>query len=233
MHETIVYVALPYAALVTSVIGLAGRFRHRAFSVSSLSSQVLEDRMLAYGTVPWHCGIIVVLAGHALAFAAPGLWQRLVTVPVVLVAVEGVGGGAGLLTLIGLGVLLIRRGWSARLRRVTTPVDYLVLVLLLAQCALGVSVAWSARWGSAWSPGTVTPYLWSLATLRPRPELVRDLPMIIELHLAGAWLLLGLAPYSRLVHAFVVPVGILMRRPQRTVWADENRFPRPVGGARE
>ncbi|MEK7703909.1 MAG: respiratory nitrate reductase subunit gamma [Myxococcota bacterium] len=230
MHDAVVYVALPYVALVTFVIGLVSRFRDRAFTVSSLSSQVLEDRMLAYGTLPWHFGIIVVLLGHALALAFPHIWQRLVALPTMLIAVEGIGLGAGLLTLVGLAVLIARRLVFARLRRVTTPADYVVLALLASQCVLGVSVAWSSRWGSVWATGTAAPYLWSLVTLQPRLELVRDLPWVFDLHVASAWLLVALAPYSRLVHAFVVPVGILVRRPPRAVWGDGHRFPGPHGG---
>jgi nitrate reductase gamma subunit len=38
------------------------------------------------------------------------------------------------------------------------------------------------------------------------------------LHLSGAWLLLALLPFSRLVHMFAVPLGYLGRPFQKVVW---------------
>ena len=47
------------------------RWRRHPFTVSSLSSQLLENKQHFWGMVPVHYGILVVLTGHVVAFAIP------------------------------------------------------------------------------------------------------------------------------------------------------------------
>ncbi|MGA7614029.1 MAG: respiratory nitrate reductase subunit gamma, partial [Thermoanaerobaculia bacterium] len=93
--------------------------------------------------------------------------------------------------------------------------------------------------GSLWSVGTTTPYLWSLLTLHPDPALVGGMPPLMQLHLTGAWVVLALIPFTRLVHMFSLPLQYLARPPQRVIWAsarrrlaDERREERDVAGRR-
>ena len=115
-------------------------------------------------------------------------------------------------------LLVARRVFNARLRLVTTPLDWLVLALLLVQVGTGVAIALTLRWGSVWYLHTAAPWLRSLAMLDPRIELVALLPSIAKVHALAAFLLLAVAPFSRLVHALAVPVGYLWRAPQVVVW---------------
>jgi nitrate reductase gamma subunit len=75
----------------------------------------------------------------------------------------------------------------------------------------GVLTAVLYSFGSFWFTSVLTPYIWSLATLRPRPELVGDLPLIVQGHVFNFFLLLALFPFSRLVHAVALPLGYVVR----------------------
>ena len=66
--DFILYAALPYMALTLAVVGSIYRFASDRFSYSALSSQFLEGRRLFWGSAPFHYGILVVLAGHLIAF---------------------------------------------------------------------------------------------------------------------------------------------------------------------
>lgn len=213
----ILHVALPYAAMVVFVAGLVWRYRART-TISSLSSQILESRWLVWGTVPFHLGIGILAIGHLLPVLLPRPWQELVSHRSALLTIEAVGTGAAILCLSGLLVLLVRRLASAPVRAGSTIVDVLVLAILIAQVALGLGVATMYRWGAVWAVRTTTPYLWSLVTLRPDPALVATLPLVVTLHLTGAWIVLALIPFTRLVHMLSVPLGSLVRRPQKVVW---------------
>jgi nitrate reductase gamma subunit len=74
------------------------------------------------------------------------------------------------------------------------------------------------RWGAVWSVRTTTPYLWSLITFQPDPSLVAGVPTLMTLHLTGAWIVLALIPFTRLVHMFAVPLHYLHRPPQKVIW---------------
>ncbi|HMA91931.1 MAG TPA: respiratory nitrate reductase subunit gamma, partial [Polyangiaceae bacterium] len=154
MTEQVLYVGLPYVAIVLFIGGTAWRYAAQRYSISSLSSQFLEDRWLGVGSLPWHLGILVVLAGHLVAFAFPTVWRSVLSVPVFLHTVEIVGLAAAVACALGIGTLLVRRVLRGRLQPVTTWLDYLVLVLLLAEVSLGILTATAHRWGALWSTGT-------------------------------------------------------------------------------
>lgn len=226
MIESFLLVGLPYVAVVGCIAGSIWRYRTARFSYSALSSQFLEDKTLLAGSMPWHLGIFVVLAGHAVALLLPRVWAGLVSNLTFLWTVEAVGLAASTLALIGLFVLLVRRLTSGRVQAVTTPIDLAVLALLIAQVVIGILVASVHRHGAAWSTGTLAPYLWSLLTLRPDPALVQDLPPLVQGHLALAWTLVLLVPFSRLVHVFSIPITYLWRAPQLVLWSNPRRFQR-------
>jgi nitrate reductase gamma subunit len=213
----ILYVALPYAAMVAFAVGLIWRYRSRA-TISALSSQILESRWLVWGAVPFHLGMALLALGHLVPLLFPGRWQSLMAQRGALLTIEALGMGAALLCLTGLIVLFIRRLGSASVRASSTAADAVVLAILIAQVSLGLGVATMYRWGAVWSVRTTMPYLWSILTLRPDPSLVAGLPNLVTLHLTGAWIVLALIPFTLLVHMFSVPLGSLVRRPQKVVW---------------
>lgn len=69
--DQLLFIALPYVALFTFFLMTIARYRSRAFTYSSLSSQFLENEQHFWGLVPFHYGIIAVLAGHFVAFLVP------------------------------------------------------------------------------------------------------------------------------------------------------------------
>lgn len=227
MLETFLFIGLPYLSIFLLIFGSIYRFRSKKFSYSALSSQMLENKKLLWGSIPFHLGILIILVGHLLPFLFSGAWHSITTVYPLLVSIEVLGFIASALTLFGLVVLVIRRLTSAHLQQVTSLMDLLVLALLLFQVALGVSVAVGYRWGAVWSTGTTTPYLWSLLTLQPDPSYVTQLPPVMKIHLVGAWILFLLVPFSRLVHIFSFPFAYVVRPPLKFVWANIRRLEIP------
>ncbi len=224
MLDTFFYVGLPYLSVFVLVAGSLYRYRAERFSYSALSSQVLESKALPWGSIPWHLGILALLAGHALVLLLPGLWIFLGSDPAFLMAAESFGMMCSVLCVLGLTVLLVRRIVLARLQAVSTALDIVVLLLLLGQVALGLGVAYGRSWGSVWAAGVLSPYLWSLLTLQPDESYVTGIPAIVKFHLAGAWVIFALTPFTRLVHAFYLPIDFLVRAPQKVVWANARRL---------
>lgn len=206
---------LPYLAVAVAVAGAFRRFGALRATVTTGSSQLLEDGLLHWGSVPWHGAILAVLLLHLLAVLFPGAVSTLLGAPLRLLVVEATGLALGLTALAGLLVLCVRR---AGLRAATGWLDWLVLALLLLQVGTGVYTALTARWGYAWFTGVATPWLASLALLAPRPDLLAPMPPLFQAHALNAFLLLALVPYTRLAHALVAPIAYLWRAPQLVVW---------------
>jgi nitrate reductase gamma subunit len=219
----LLFVVLPYVGLALAIVGSVYRLRYRKFSVSSLSTQLLESRRLYWGSVPFHWGILLILAGHLLALLVPVGIQVWNGSPLRLYLLEITGLALSVWALGGLLVLFYRRLTSARVRAVTTPMDFAVLTLLLAQVVTGLWIAAGYRFGSFWATGVFAPWIWSLLTFRPRPELVAGLPVVLQTHVTLFWLFLVLFPFSRLIHMITVPFRYLRRPWQLVVWVRRDR----------
>ncbi len=218
MHNNLLYIILPYMAFTVAVVFTIHRYRKDGFTYSSLSSQFLEGRELFYGSVAWHFGIIGALTGHAIGFLFPKsvLWFN--GVPVRLYILEITGLLFGLLALVGIVSLVVRRAATSRVRSVTTKMDVVVVTLLLTQVALGVYIAVFYRWGSSWYVTSAVPYLRSLWALQPDLKTVEPLPLVIKLHIVNFYLLMLIFPFSRLVHMLIVPLQYLWRPYQIVIW---------------
>jgi nitrate reductase gamma subunit len=216
--NSLLFGIFPYIALTLAVAVTAYRMVYRPFSVSAQSSQLLEQKRLFFGSVAMHWGLVIVFLGHLVALLLPKgllLWNA---VPVRLYLLEITGLALGIWALFGTYLLLARRISVARVRSASTPMDYLVLVVILVSALTGVLTAVLYRYGSFWFPAVMTPYLWSILTLQPRPELIRDLPFWTQLHVFNFWLFLAVFPFSRLVHIITVPLGYALRPWQIVIW---------------
>ena len=211
-------IALPYTAIVVFLMGTIYRYKSTKFKYSSLSSQFLETRQLYWGSLPFHWGIVFLFFGHLIAFAIPQsvlLWNQL---PVRLAILEITSFVFGIMTFLGLVNLFYRRITNSRIRVVTNYMDIILEVLLLTQIFLGLWVAYGFRWGTSWFSIILTPYLYSVFTLNPQIDAVIMLPVVIQLHIIGAYLIVMIIPFTRLVHFLVFPLSYLWRPYQKVIW---------------
>ena len=216
--DQILFAVLPYLVFVMFLTVTIRRYRSRAFTYSSLSSQFLENRQHFWGLVPFHYGILVVLTGHVVAFLFPRellAWNR---IPVRLYILEVSILIFALLTLVGLISAILRRFEVKKVRVVTTTADWIVYAQLLIQVVSGIYVAIFYPWGSSWFASALTPYLRSIVALNPQLGYITAMPFMVKLHIVNAYLLIGFFPYTRLVHILVVPNPYLWRKTQVVRW---------------
>lgn len=228
--DTLCFAILPYLALALFFGGTVYRYRAQAFTYSSLSSQFLENQHHFWALVPFHYGILTVIVGHVIAFLVPRqilLWNAR---PLRLYILEVSALIFGLLSVIGLLAIMVRRFTANKVRVITTAADWVLYLLLLVQLTSGVYVAVFHPWGSSWFATSAAPYLWSLVKLQPDISYLTAMPWGVKLHIINAFAVIGFFPFTRLVHVLVVPNPYLWRKRQVVRW---NADPRTVrGGAR-
>jgi len=212
------FIGLPYIAIAVFFVGSIYRHKVSPFKYSSLSSQFLEGKSLFWGSVPFHFGILVVFFGHLIAFMFPKSILAWNSQPVRLLILEGTGIVFSLALLLGLIRLFIRRLTTPRIKVVTNKMDIIIEALLIFQVILGCWVALGYRWGSSWFAADLSPYLWSIIKLNPQIEAVKAMPHVVQFHIIGAFLILLLLPFSRLVHLLVAPFHYLIRPYQQVIW---------------
>jgi nitrate reductase gamma subunit len=207
---------LPYITIVILIGGLIWRYRYDQFGWTTRSSQLYESRLLRIGSPLFHFGILAVLFGHVLGLIVPMRWTAAVGVSQELYHANALitGGIAGFCTLVGIAILIYRRRTTGPVFLATTKNDKTMYVVLVAAIALGL-------WTTLNSVGaghdahnyreTVGPWFRSIFTLQPEIELMAAAPLSFQIHTLVTYLLFAMWPFTRLVHAFTVPLHYLFR----------------------
>ncbi|MBI4461155.1 MAG: respiratory nitrate reductase subunit gamma [Acidobacteria bacterium] len=216
--DPFLFSVLPYIAFFSFFLLTIQRYRQRGFSYSSYSSQILENRLHFWSTVPFHYGILVVLTGHVVGFMFPRQLLLFNSRPVRLYILEVSALIFGLLALVGLVTAIARRIIEPKVRGLTSVPDWILYGMLLVQVASGVNLAVFHSWGISWFAATATPYLQSVIMLNPDFSSIAGMPFSVKLHIVNAFLLIGFFPFTRLVHILVVPNPYLWRKPQVVRW---------------
>jgi len=218
LYNMALFAALPYVALFTFVLVTVYRYVSESFTYSSLSSQFLENRLHFWGLVPFHYGLILILAAHILAFFFPAAFIAWGRSPLRLYLLETLGLALAIFTLVGLLMQLARRISTRHVRVATRVADWIVLALLVLQVGSGIYVAVLHPWGSSWFAAAAAPYLWSVLKFQPDISFISQAPIAVKLHVVNAFLLVLVFPFTRLVHVIVAPLPYLWRKPQLVRW---------------
>jgi len=233
--DLLLWIVLPYVSLTVFVVGHVWRYRHDQFGWTTRSTQILESRRLRAGVLLFHLGLFAVLGGHVLGILVPASLTERVGVSEDLYHGVSVTAGtaSGLAMLAGFVLLLARRTTNGRVRATTTRTDRLTYLLLGVMLVTGMyaTVGENLLLGGYDYRETVAPWFRGLFTLDPDTSLIAGAPPVYRIHAAAAWLLYALWPFSRLVHAWSVPLGYLGRshilyRSRRTGAVDRDGRPR-------
>jgi nitrate reductase gamma subunit len=196
----------PYIALVVFLLGSLIRFDREQYTWKSESSQTLYTGWLRLASPLFHVGILGLFFGHVVGLLTPVVvWDTLGIDHGTKQLVAMVAGGVmGLLTLVGLLLLLARRFSNDRLLRVTTFRDKIVLFWLLATLLLGLSSIFAS---ASHMDGHMMVMLmtWAQHVLTLRSDaasFVIDAPLVFKLHLFMGMSLFVIFPFTRLVHVW-------------------------------
>ena len=219
--DQFLWVIFPFLALATFVLGHVYRYVYDQYGWTPKSSQFLERRLLMWGVLLFHWGLLFVLAGHVMGLLIPiGVYRSLgISDHNYHLLSLWAGAPAGLVAMAGILLLNIRRWFITRLRTNTDNMRFATDALLLIVIVFGLAatIGYRAYVAQYELPGefeyreTIGPWFRSLFAFSPRAELMIDVPLIFQIHTISAFLLFALWPFSSLVHAWSVPLGYLRR----------------------
>ncbi|SIQ64057.1 respiratory nitrate reductase gamma subunit [Paracoccus thiocyanatus] len=205
----------PYIAITVMILGSIIRYDQDPFSWKSKSSQILRRRQFVIGSVLFHVGVLVIFFGHLGGLLTPiAVFDALgISHGAKQVLAMTAGGIAGVVALVGGGMLLHRRLTDPRVRAHTTLADTGILALLVAQLVLGLAtILVSAQHLDghemtllmSWAQGIV--YLQSGAA-----DHIANVHWLFKLHILLGLTIFLLFPFTRLVHMISAPVRYLWR----------------------
>jgi nitrate reductase gamma subunit len=216
---TLLWLVLPYLALAVFVLGHVWRWRHDQFGWTTFTTQLVENRLLRLGSPLLHLGAVAVFVGHVLGLLVPRGWTAAIGLSDTRFHAISVIAGtlAGVALLAGLTLLVVRRVLIGRVRRTTTVMDVVMYVLLGTVVLLGVWATVGLNVFGAAHDYRTTVAVWfrGLVLLRPDPSLMAGAAWLFQLHVLAALGLFAIWPFTRLVHVWSVPIGVLRARPIR------------------
>ena len=215
--DIFLWIVVPYVAMAIFVAGHIWRYRRDQFGWTSQSTQLLERRLLKWGSPLFHYGALGAIAGHVIGILIPESLTRALGISEhayhYISAVPGTL--AGLASLLGLMILMYRR---ARIRRVAVTTSYVDLVVYALLLYLIVTGDVDTVFHNALAPGNGYDYrrtesIWfrGVFTLHDHVRLMSSAPFAYQIHAVSAWAILALWPFSRLVHVWSIPLQYIGR----------------------
>lgn len=209
----------PYIALTVFLVGSLIRYDRDQYSWKTGSSQLLESKLLRKGSMPFHVGIIAVLAGHFVGLLTPHqVWDFLhITASMKQLFAMAMGGIFGLLCLYGLTILVYRRFTDDRVKASSSAMDNAILLLILAQLLLGLSSIFvSANHLDGAEMLMLMSWAQNMVTFQgaDAAAAIAHVHWIYKLHVFLGMSLFLVFPFSRLVHVWSVPLKYLGRNYQ-------------------
>jgi len=207
----------PYATLSLLIIGTIYRFAYGQRGWGSKSSEIFEKRWLRSGSLMFHWGMLFVIGGHVMGLLIPlRVYEALgISTEAYHTMADVVGGLAGIAAAVGCLILLVRRIVNKRVRLNSAPSDFVVLALLFVVIALGA--AQTLIYNNVFGPYeyrlTVGPWVRELMMFRPEAHLMTNVPLLLQIHILFSFALLGVSPWTRLVHVWSAPVRYPSRAP--------------------
>lgn len=205
----------PYIALTVLILGSVARYERDPFTWKSSSSQLLRRKQLVLGSILFHVGVLVIFFGHLVGLLTPiwifdmlgishGAKQTLAIIA---------GGIAGIMALIGGGMLFHRRWTDPRIRKTSSFADIGILALLLAQLVLGVGTIFvSLQHLDGYEMTKFMSWAQAIFTFQGNAAShIADVALIFKLHLFLGLTIFVLFPFTRLVHMLSVPLRYLTR----------------------
>lgn len=214
--NTLVFGIYPYIALTVLVLGSIIRYHREPYTWRSGSSQLLRRRLLVWGSVLFHVGVLVIFFGHLIGLLTPiwifdtlGISHSFKQLMAVVI-----GGVSGVMAFIGASMLVYRRLFDARVRSTSTFSDTLVIILLWIQLVLGLfTILVSLQHLDGGEMIKFMTWAQGIFTFNPAAaHYVADASPVFKLHIGLGLTIFLIFPFTRLVHMLSAPVRYIWRR---------------------
>ncbi len=196
----------PYICLAVFFLGSLLRFDREQYTWKSDSSQLLRGGSLRWGSNLFHVGVLAIFLGHFVGLLTPlEFWHLIGVTPTMKQLTAIIAGSiAGVLAIVGLGMLTARRLGDERIFANSKTMDVVVLGLLIAQLLLGLaSIPVSAAHLDGAEMVKLVSWVQAIWTFRPgAANLIADVSIIFKLHIALGLTIFLVFPFTRLVHVW-------------------------------
>jgi nitrate reductase gamma subunit len=214
--EILLWIILPYVAVATFVVGTWWRYRADQFGWTSGSTQLFEQKILGWAGPAFHYGALAAIGGHVIGLMIPKSFTEAIGMSENTYRwFSAIAGAlAGAVCVVGFVGLVYRRITNVRVRRTTSRTDLVVYFLLVVLIGLGCWLTFAHNLITA-SPydyrDSMSEWWRSLFILQPDVHSATEAKTVYQVHAIIAWAFWAVFPFSRLVHAWSIPLQYLGR----------------------
>ncbi|GGE50427.1 nitrate reductase subunit gamma [Pullulanibacillus camelliae] len=213
------WVIFPYISLAIMIVGVLYRYAFRQLTWAAPSTEFFEKKWLRIGSPLFHYGIVFAIVGHVMGILVPiNVYEYFGITSEMYHAGGIIGGGfAGLMVIVGLVILLIRKITIDKVRVHATFADFFIVIALIVVAGIGayMTIIYNTTVVEYEYRATIGPWFRSLFLFQPNYELMKHVPFIFKLHVLTAFGLFASIPFTRLIHFYSLPVHYPMRAPQQ------------------
>jgi respiratory nitrate reductase, gamma subunit len=208
---------LPYLTAAVLIGGTIWRAKYDQFGWTTRSSQLYESKMLKIASPLFHFAMLAVFMGHVVGLMVPKALTDWVGVNQEMYHMGALFGGgmAGIGLVVGLLLLLWRRFSNKAITRATTLNDKIMYIGLATVIGLGMVATLT---GDHTPDGhhhnyreTVSVWFRSLFVFQPDLTAMKASTWQFQTHIVLALVLIAAIPFTRLIHAFSMPLHYLFR----------------------
>ncbi len=210
--NNLLFTYLPHIAFAVFWFGLITRIIYANRSIQARSTQMLAENKIRPGSNLFHVGILAVLLGHFTLFIPEKLYHLIMTTETKRVVALSMGSFFGVMAIAGMILLFYRRFFVESVKKTSNFHDYFILILLLAEAALGmISVGTTAT-------GTVEQYsalgVWAQKVITFQPDagaVIASHSINYKIHIFIGLVIIMIFPYTKLMHMMVMPIVYFFR----------------------
>ncbi|MCL7941743.1 respiratory nitrate reductase subunit gamma [Halomonas sp. ATCH28] len=215
--QHLIYGYYPYLAGTVFLVGSLLRYDHGQYTWKTGSSQMLSSKNMRLASNVFHIGILVIFFGHLFGMLTPHwVYAPFISAGAKQVVAIVIGGIAGVMVLVGGGMLLYRRFTNPRVKASSSMMDNVILGLIVFQAFLGIiSVFFSLGHLDGAMMLTLAGWAQSIVFFSGgAADYMAEVSWIYKIHVFLGLTIILLFPFTRLVHVWSVPFGYVTRRYQ-------------------
>lgn len=203
---------LPHIALAIFAFGLITRLIMMNRTVQAESTQFLVDKKVKLGSNLFHVGIIFVFFGHLSLFIPEWLYHLVMTTETKRMIALTMGSFFGIMAIVGMSILVIRRFNAPRIKANSSFQDYFIIILLLVEAILGLTAVAGTATTSIEKYAALSEWAQAVVTFQPDAGAILASHSIqYKIHIVIGLLIFMIFPYTKLMHMLVYPFVYLFR----------------------
>lgn len=204
---------LPHIAFAVFWFGLVSRLVFANKGIQAKSTQFISDKIVFWGSNFFHIGIIAVFLGHFTLLIPEDLYHLLMSTETKRIVALVAGSFFGMMTFVGMALLLYRRSKIERLKVQSNFADYAILALLIIEATFGLTAIYITANSSLQDYAALAIWAQNIVSFQPDAGAVlAGHSIMYKIHIVIGLIIIMIFPYTKLMHMLVFPLAYLYRK---------------------